>query len=147
MSVILGKACWPLDTSLQSIFTRKRIISRSTEKGCLSLDDNRLIVPRDGQRSESLVGKKEYDRLLKKQFGVVLQRPMHFDNQGMSKGRQTRKSIKQRRYAQVGISCHTPDKPGRARDSRCCKTGKNKIKPAKRAKSVRQSNDQTPTCF
>ena len=60
-------------TSPESIFTRKRVISRLTESGRITLDSNRLIITTNGQRSEHLVANnEEYLVLLKEYFGVVL---------------------------------------------------------------------------
>jgi N-hydroxyarylamine O-acetyltransferase len=66
-------ACLYHQTSPQSSFTRGSIISKATPEGRVSLEEGRLIVTRNGQRSESLVGNKaKYRALLKQYFGVTL---------------------------------------------------------------------------
>jgi N-hydroxyarylamine O-acetyltransferase len=66
-------ACLYHQTSPQSSFTRKRIISRLTENGRVSLDDERLIVTTHGQREEfPFENEEEYCRLLLKHFDVTL---------------------------------------------------------------------------
>ncbi len=60
-------------TSPQSSFTRKRIISRATPRGRVSLDDTRLILTQDGAREVSEIATPEsYDALLLEHFGVTL---------------------------------------------------------------------------
>ena len=60
-------------TSPQSIFTRNRIISRLTEDGRISLDNDRLIITAHGQRQEApLQNEEEFHDLLKKYFDIVL---------------------------------------------------------------------------
>lgn len=59
--------------SPESIFTKKRIISRLTENGRVSLDNDRLIVTVNGQRTEKpLESEEEYRALLREHFEVVL---------------------------------------------------------------------------
>lgn len=66
-------ACLYHQTSPNSTFTHKSIISRATEDGRVSLEDGRLIVTTNGQRSERTVtSRKEHQTLLKEFFGVVL---------------------------------------------------------------------------
>jgi len=66
-------ACRYHQTSPQSIFTRNRIISRLTEYGRISLDNDRLIVTTHGQRTEQPVANDaDYHVLLKEHFGVQL---------------------------------------------------------------------------
>lgn len=66
-------ACHYHQTSSQSIFTRNRIISRLTENGRISLDNNRLIITTNGQREEApLQSEEEFHDLLKKNFDIVL---------------------------------------------------------------------------
>jgi N-hydroxyarylamine O-acetyltransferase len=65
--------CHYHQTSPQSIFTRKRIISRLTENGRVSLDSGRLIVTINGQREEyPFESEDEYQDLLEKHFGFRL---------------------------------------------------------------------------
>lgn len=65
--------CHYHQTSPQSIFTQKRIISRLTEHGRVSLDKNRLIVTTNGQREEyPFEHEDEFHKLLKKHFDITL---------------------------------------------------------------------------
>jgi N-hydroxyarylamine O-acetyltransferase len=65
--------CLYHQTSPRSSFTRGSIISRATPDGRVSLKDGRLIVTRNGQRTESPVeSKDEYRTLLKQYFDVTL---------------------------------------------------------------------------
>jgi len=67
--------CLYHQTSPRSSFTQRSIISRATPEGRVSLEEGRLIVTRDGQRSEHPVeNKDEYRALLKQYFGVTLSR-------------------------------------------------------------------------
>jgi N-hydroxyarylamine O-acetyltransferase len=64
--------CLYHQTSPQSSFTRGSIISRATPDGRVSLEDRRLILTKNGQRTESKIeNKEEYDRLLKQYFDVT----------------------------------------------------------------------------
>jgi N-hydroxyarylamine O-acetyltransferase len=66
-------ACLYHQTSPESSFTRGSIISRATLDGRVSLQDGRLIITKDGQRSErQIAGKDEYQLLLKQYFDVTL---------------------------------------------------------------------------
>ncbi len=66
-------ACHYHQTSTESPFTRGSIISRATPEGRVSLEDGRLIVTKNGQRSERLLeSKAEYHSLLKEYFDVTL---------------------------------------------------------------------------
>jgi len=62
--------CFYHQTSPQSIFTRKQIISRLTPNGRVSLDSNRLIITRHGVREERQISDGEYSALLKEHFGI-----------------------------------------------------------------------------
>lgn len=65
-------ACLYHQTSPKSSFTRGSIISRATEDGRVSLEDGRLIVTRNGERSERpLKDTDEYHALLKEFFDVT----------------------------------------------------------------------------
>jgi N-hydroxyarylamine O-acetyltransferase len=67
-------ACLYHQTSPLSSFTRGGIISRATPNGRVSLEDGRLILTKNGKRSERpLKSKKEYRALLKKYFDVILE--------------------------------------------------------------------------
>ena len=66
-------ACHYHQTSPESIFTRRRIISRLTEDGRVSLDSGRLILTKNGQRSERpFENEDEFHVLLKQYFGFDL---------------------------------------------------------------------------
>jgi N-hydroxyarylamine O-acetyltransferase len=65
--------CLYHQTSPQSIFTRKQIISRLTENGRISLDNDHLIVTTNGQREKfPFENDDEYRALLLKHFGITL---------------------------------------------------------------------------
>lgn len=60
-------------TSPESHFTQKRICSRATETGRITLSDMHLIETTGGQREERTLGdQKEYDAILKACFGIVM---------------------------------------------------------------------------
>ena len=66
-------ACLYHQISPQSIFTRNRIISRLTENGRVSLDNDRLIVTTNSQREETpITNDEEYQRHLKDHFNISL---------------------------------------------------------------------------
>lgn len=66
-------ACLYHQTSPDSSFTRGSIISRATPDGRVSLEDGRLILTRNGQRSQRLLeNEDEYHLLLREHFGVSL---------------------------------------------------------------------------
>lgn len=66
-------ACLYHQTSPRSSFTRGSIISKATPDGRVSLEEKRLIVTKNGQRSERPVeSKDEYHALLKQYFDVTL---------------------------------------------------------------------------
>lgn len=65
-------ACLYHQTSPLSIFTRKRIISRLTQDGRVSLDDEKLIITSNGERTMQEVKEEERTSLLKKYFNVTL---------------------------------------------------------------------------
>ena len=66
-------ACHYHQTSPESIFTRRRIISRLTEDGRVSLDSGRLILTKNGQRSERpFENEEEFHILLQHYFGFDL---------------------------------------------------------------------------
>jgi len=61
-------------TSPQSVFTQKRIISRLTENGRVSLGNIHLIITTNGQRQETPIqNEAEFHDLLKKHFGFDIQ--------------------------------------------------------------------------
>ena len=62
-------------TSPNSSFTHNSVISLATEDGRISLEDNRLIVTRNGKRNElSVNSEKGYHAFLNEYFGVILQK-------------------------------------------------------------------------
>jgi len=66
-------ACLYHQKSPESGFTQSSIISRATPDGRVSLEDGRLILTINGQRTERpLASREEYHALLKEHFGVVL---------------------------------------------------------------------------
>ena len=66
-------ACLHHQTSPMSSFTRRSIISKATPTGRVSLEDGRLIVTENGQRTERpIAGKTEYNDLLKHYFDISL---------------------------------------------------------------------------
>jgi len=65
--------CLYHQTSPESIFTRRRIISRLTQDGRVSLDSSRLIVTKNGERSERpFENEEEFHSLLKQYFDITL---------------------------------------------------------------------------
>jgi len=65
--------CQYHQTSPKSSFTRGNVISLATEDGRVSLEDNRLILTRNGIRTELPVkSDREYRAFLNKHFGVIL---------------------------------------------------------------------------
>ena len=65
-------ACIYHQTSPNSIFTKNRIISRATEDGRVSLDNDELIITKHGQQTRSSIREDERADLLKEYFGVIL---------------------------------------------------------------------------
>ena len=66
-------ACLYHQTSPNSSFTHRSIISRATPDGRVTLEVGRLIVTTNGQPAEQPVANDtEYQALLKEHFGVVL---------------------------------------------------------------------------
>ena len=60
-------------TSPESHFTQKRVCSRATESGRITLSDMRLIETKDDERNERvLVNGEEYDAALQQHFGIVM---------------------------------------------------------------------------
>jgi N-hydroxyarylamine O-acetyltransferase len=65
--------CHYHQTSPQSSFTRRRVCSRATPTGRVTLADMTLITTANGARTERPVSNQaEYEQLLREQFGVVL---------------------------------------------------------------------------
>jgi len=68
-----AEMCHYHQTSAQSHFTQKRICSRATESGRITLSEMRLIETKDGQRHERLLANQdEYKAILRKSFGIVM---------------------------------------------------------------------------
>lgn len=66
-------ACLYHQTSPRSSFTRGSIISRATPDGRVTLEDGRLILTKNGLKTESAVpGRDEYNKLLKRYFEITL---------------------------------------------------------------------------
>lgn len=66
-------ACLYHQTSPKSSFTRGSIISRATSEGRVTLEDGRLILTRDGRRTEQTIADAaEYNKLLKQYFDITL---------------------------------------------------------------------------
>jgi N-hydroxyarylamine O-acetyltransferase len=64
--------CQYHQTSPKSIFTQRRIISRLTEDGRISLDDHKLIITSNGNKVTHEIKESERASLLKEHFGVRL---------------------------------------------------------------------------
>jgi len=66
--------CRYQQTSPESHFTQKRICSRATHNGRITLSDMRFITTAGpGQREERLLEtQEEYDRILQQQFGIAM---------------------------------------------------------------------------
>ncbi len=65
--------CHYHQTSPDSHFTRNRICSRATEKGRVTLSNDKLIETRNGVRTERvLAGAQEWRAILQERFGVTL---------------------------------------------------------------------------
>jgi N-hydroxyarylamine O-acetyltransferase len=68
-----AEMCRYHQTSPESHFTRQRLCSRLTPEGRISLSDMRLIVTKNGVRSEqSFTSEREYLEVLRDQFGIVM---------------------------------------------------------------------------
>ena len=64
-------------TSPESHFTKNLICSRVTDGGRITLSGMKLITTSGPQRDEQMVtSQEEYDRLLRDQFGVVMENPV-----------------------------------------------------------------------
>ncbi len=61
-------------TSPESPFTRRRVCSKATPDGRVTLADKKLIVTRNGQREEfDISSEEEWTAALERNFGIVLQ--------------------------------------------------------------------------
>lgn len=71
--------CQYHQTSPQSLFTQKRLCTRATPKGRITLDDRRLITTISGQRQErALTGEDEFWELAQSQFNIELGRHLSY---------------------------------------------------------------------
>ena len=69
------EACRYYESSPKSGFTQKRICSRATLEGHISLNDDRLIVTRNDQRHEMpLAGGQDFVRALNEHFGISFEK-------------------------------------------------------------------------
>jgi N-hydroxyarylamine O-acetyltransferase len=60
-------------TSPESSFTQKRVCTRATPEGRITLSEMKLIVTRNGEREErSLASEEEWNSILRKRFGILL---------------------------------------------------------------------------
>lgn len=67
--------CLYHQTSPESHFTRKRVCTRATLEGRITLSDLRLITTSNGERQESMLANEdEYANMLLEHFGVVMTR-------------------------------------------------------------------------
>ena len=67
-----AEMCRYHQTSPESHFTQKRICSRLTPRGRITLSDMRFIITEDGVRTERTVNdEQEYADILRDQFGIV----------------------------------------------------------------------------
>ena len=68
-----GGMCRHHQTSSASHFTQKRICSRATPEGRMTLSDMRLIITTNGQRQETVLqDEEEYRHALQEHFGIEL---------------------------------------------------------------------------
>ncbi len=65
-------ACQYHQRSPESHFTRQAVVSRLTEHGRRTLEQDRLIVTEDGRRHEMAISHEEWPALLRQHFGIVL---------------------------------------------------------------------------
>lgn len=69
--------CAYQQTSPQSHFTQKRVCSRATADGRITLSDRRLIISQRGRREERVLrDEAEVTAVLARDFGVVLDQPV-----------------------------------------------------------------------
>jgi N-hydroxyarylamine O-acetyltransferase len=65
-------ACHYHQTSPDSIFTKRRMVSQATENGRITLEGGRTIRTKNGVKTETPFDESEFPNLLKKHFGIVL---------------------------------------------------------------------------
>jgi N-hydroxyarylamine O-acetyltransferase len=67
--------CVRQQTSPDSSFTQRRVCTRATPDGRITLSELRLITTVNGKRDERVIGsEEEYQTVLREQFGIVLGR-------------------------------------------------------------------------
>ena len=65
--------CHVHQTSPKSSFTQKRICSRATPEGRITLSEMKLIVTSSGRAQETTIGsEEERERILQREFGIRL---------------------------------------------------------------------------
>jgi N-hydroxyarylamine O-acetyltransferase len=64
--------CHVHQTSPKSSFTQKRICSRATAEGRITLSEMKLIVTSSGSRQETVIASEEERRILQREFGIRL---------------------------------------------------------------------------
>lgn len=67
-----GEMCHFHQTSPQSHFTQKRICSRATVEGRVSLSEMQLIITRGGARETTPISEDQYAKVLSETFGISL---------------------------------------------------------------------------
>lgn len=65
-------ACEYHQTSPKSIFTKNRIISRVTEDGRVTLDNDALIITSNGEKTITKISEEQWKSLLKEHFNIHL---------------------------------------------------------------------------
>ena len=60
-------------TSPDSIFTRRRLVTMATPEGRISLTDMQLVVTNRAEKHDSVIySKDQYKSILKRKFGIVI---------------------------------------------------------------------------
>ncbi len=68
-----AEMCHYHQTSPQSHFTQKRVCTRATPQGRITLSELRLITTENGKRSEQILSdQQEYAKVLRQNFGIVM---------------------------------------------------------------------------
>jgi N-hydroxyarylamine O-acetyltransferase len=68
-----AEMCHYHQTSSQSHFTQKRVCTRATPKGRITLSELRLITTENGERNEQILPDElEYAKALRQHFGIVM---------------------------------------------------------------------------
>ena len=68
-----AKMCRYHQTSAESHFTQKRVCTRATPQGRITLSELRLITRENGERNEQILqDEQEYARVLRQHFGIVM---------------------------------------------------------------------------